>query len=138
MLSGCSRNGCPDAAEIRTHGKQFQSTHPRRVRRSRFRKNEYHLSTFQSTHPRRVRQEKRRKGHNELISIHAPTQGATLPRMGKCWHGPISIHAPTQGATAKMNKNPFVSWDFWSYFAFFVINYLTPIIYFAFHKGFLL
>ena len=43
----------------------------------------------------------------EMISIHAPTRGATewfrtLHKLAK-----ISIHAPTRGATAKMHNNPY-------------------------------
>ena len=45
--------------------------------------------------------------HNDchfMISIHAPTRGATL-LMPKLWHKKrISIHAPTRGATLSDNK----------------------------------
>ena len=36
-----------------------------------------------------------------IISIHAPTQGATIAVKKFSVVGAISIHAPTQGATAK-------------------------------------
>ena len=55
---------------------------------------------FQSTHPRRVRHI---GGGNDfmtsLVSIHAPTQGATAYfwNLGVAYI--VSIHAPTQGAT---------------------------------------
>ena len=55
---------------------------------------------FQFTHPHRVRQRfpsARISGHN--VSIHAPTQGATLFRCHGLEDRAVSIHAPTQGAT---------------------------------------
>ena len=120
----------------------FQSTHPRRVRQGspvallRF-------AQFQSTHPRRVRRCKTRwtwdsHGFNPRthagcdvtikhirasnVSIHAPTQGATVSMAPSRWlyiafqsthprrvrrdggdryydSSDVSIHAPTQGAT---------------------------------------
>ena len=43
-----------------------------------------------------------------IISIHAPTRGATLRRMEEYAEGNIiSIHAPTRGATAKMHNIPY-------------------------------
>ena len=79
---------------------QFQSTHPRRVRRL--------LAAgsacigFQSTHPRRVRPARRvgRIAANR-VSIHAPTQGATPLRPVFRVGDVVSIHAPTQGATLR-------------------------------------
>ena len=55
---------------------------------------------FQSTHPRGVRLVKSRHAVRQiLISIHAPTWGATgLQSERHCSYG-ISIHAPTWGAT---------------------------------------
>ena len=78
---------------------------------------------FQSTHPRRVRLQGACQGFNaSIVSIHAPTQGATTSPNGRrrstqrfnprthagcdhrsaarchCGRG-VSIHAPTQGAT---------------------------------------
>ncbi len=55
----------------------FQSTHPRGVRPTTT-NGRLASSTFQSTHPRGVRQEHdRRAGRDAEISIHAPTWGAT-------------------------------------------------------------
>ena len=105
---------------------EFQSTHPRRVRPN-------HLFTwaecqgFQSTHPRRVRHILIKiKSITEIVSIHAPTQGATEtdsrsrlnevfqsthPRRVRLRHfldedgsTKVSIHAPTQGATIVMES----------------------------------
>ena len=100
----------------------FQSTHPRRVRLQALAR----ASTprlFQSTHPRRVRQHRRMDAEGPRnVSIHAPTQGATIapprvaiaavafqsthPRRVRLEGFPllyaiegVSIHAPTQGAT---------------------------------------
>ena len=99
----------------------FQSTHPRRVRLQALAR----ASTprlFQSTHPRRVRQHRRMDAEGPRnVSIHAPTQGATIapPRVAiaavafQSTHPRrvrlefpllyaiegVSIHAPTQGAT---------------------------------------
>ena len=57
----------------------FQSTHPRGVRPISV-KYFSRGSLFQSTHPRGVRQAKIDAGTNlELVSIHAPAWGATLP-----------------------------------------------------------
>ena len=53
---------------------------------------------FQSTHPRRVRPCVVLQALVFAVSIHAPTQGATLSaniRLSRA----VSIHAPTQGAT---------------------------------------
>ena len=43
----------------------------------------------------------------EIISIHAPTRGATFYNRDVCRQGEISIHAPTRGATAKMHNYPY-------------------------------
>ena len=66
--------GTPDSTDTDT----FQSTHPRRVRRFKARKAAT-MFMFQSTHPRRVRPDIQGYCYNKsLVSIHAPTQGATL------------------------------------------------------------
>ena len=39
-----------------------------------------------------------------LISIHAPTKGATRSEAGNAGYADISIHAPVKGATAKITK----------------------------------
>ena len=55
---------------------------------------------FQSTHPRGVRRDELLKLHPaEEISIHAPTWGATAYGDGQPHRAEISIHAPTWGAT---------------------------------------
>ena len=78
---------------------KFQSTHPRGVRlpcgRCRICRNK-----FQSTHPRGVRRiTVEEAAPITLVSIHAPTWGATSTWRfsGKGKH--VSIHAPTWGAT---------------------------------------
>ena len=40
------------------------------------------------------------KRRNKMISIHAPTRGATYSYRRRWWFSIISIHAPTRGATA--------------------------------------
>ena len=46
-------------------------------------------------------------GQTTNISIHAPTRGATWnTQIGRVVFT-ISIHAPTRGATAKMHNNPY-------------------------------
>ena len=79
--------------------RKFQSTHPRGVRQRR-----KELSTlsrqFQSTHPRGVRPLlSSYLCRLVLISIHAPTWGATSAFALKRSFIKISIHAPTWGAT---------------------------------------
>ena len=46
---------------------------------------------------------------SHLISIHAPTRGATPADTDKSYPQTISIHAPTRGATAKMHNIPYAS-----------------------------
>ena len=77
----------------------FQSTHPRGVRPMLASPLSVTMA-FQSTHPRGVRLVKSRHAVRQiLISIHAPTWGATgLQSERHCSYG-ISIHAPTWGAT---------------------------------------
>ena len=100
---------------------KFQSTHPRGVRPNHVAPPEMKL-LFQSTHPRGVRRaEVRDAMSGKIISIHAPTWGATLSipvyTPPSCYFNPrthvgcdslaipktklskISIHAPTWGAT---------------------------------------
>ena len=78
---------------------KFQSTHPRGVRRCACAWVKYPVA-FQSTHPRGVRHPFvgviRLLG---LISIHAPTWGATQEVLLCLIDRGISIHAPTWGAT---------------------------------------
>ena len=80
---------------------QFQSTHPRRVRRL-LAAGRYACIGFQSTHPRRVRPA-RRGSHRSESSFnprtHAGCDSAVRPvfRVGDV----VSIHAPTQGATLR-------------------------------------
>ena len=83
-----------------TNSHSFQSTLPRRERRTLFLNTTDYVVLFQSTLPRRERQLKLcRKMQKKLISIHAPTKGATCDTDSiKCTQN-ISIHAPTKGAT---------------------------------------
>ena len=46
---------------------------------------------------------------SDIISIHAPTWGATAPRDSASARGTISIHAPTWGATKVERKVPYIS-----------------------------
>ena len=58
------------------------------------------LLLFQSTHPRRVRLVYQTHAvHGIVVSIHAPTQGATRLSEAHIRLSQVSIHAPTQGAT---------------------------------------
>ena len=58
--------------------KMFQSTHPRGVRHTH-RHGSYICQEFQSTHPRGVRRQSISMiAESPLVSIHAPTRGATL------------------------------------------------------------
>ena len=41
----------------------------------------------------------------DVISIHAPTRGATIPLSNHSHGIIISIHAPTRGATSREEKN---------------------------------
>ena len=143
QISGTTRNvrGATQIAIPIITNYRFQSTHPRGVRRAVSAARGYQKG-FQSTHPRGVRPSFLfpQKGHvnfnprthvgcdravpgdrgQHLISIHAPTWGATVltviwsfsgdfnPRThvgcDRVWlrqgrAGDISIHAPTWGAT---------------------------------------
>ncbi len=64
-------------------------------------------TAFQFTHPRRVRRKSilHLGSASLLVSIHAPTRGAT--RTGQLEHLGIgvSIHVPTRGATAKWRRH---------------------------------
>ena len=78
---------------------KFQSTHPRGVRRQSNKRAEQ-LREFQSTHPRGVRLVLVcGRCKDTLVSIHAPTRGATDKANDLCPHQSVSIHAPTRGAT---------------------------------------
>ncbi len=58
------------------------------------------LPLFQSTLPREERHHVDGLGEAEgLVSIHAPTRGATGSRVQACATSHVSIHAPTRGAT---------------------------------------
>ena len=57
---------------------------------------------FQSTHPRGVRQSAAEFRKNRaLVSIHAPTWGATSTLVNRVNAYLVSIHAPTWGATTQ-------------------------------------
>ena len=57
---------------------------------------------FQSTHPRGVRHGSRRTPRRtDLVSIHAPTWGATYAVIYGFSQDGVSIHAPTWGATRR-------------------------------------
>ena len=82
-----------------TRRPEFQSTHPRGVRRGRTCVLA-RLTEFQSTHPRGVRPPLPPSDDpQQQISIHAPARGATVPPLVDDGVGKISIHAPARGAT---------------------------------------
>ena len=59
-----------------------------------------HELWFQSTHPQGVRQdEELRIIRPRIVSIHAPTRGATYAIEVRFFAVGVSIHAPTRGAT---------------------------------------
>ena len=65
---------------------EFQSTHPHGVRRFVRERGWLRLLRFQSTHPHGVRHSNKVKVANvDLVSIHAPTRGATA-----YWRGAMS------------------------------------------------
>ena len=78
----------------------FQSTHPHGVRHTvTFGGNEEIL--FQSTHPHGVRPfwQLFHCLNTDIVSIHAPTRGATCNLHQSRYYQVVSIHAPTRGAT---------------------------------------
>ena len=78
---------------------EFQSTHPRGVRRFGVSK-ESLIDKFQSTHPRGVRRLRVSECLSlAIVSIHAPTRGATKFIQFRPSDLMVSIHAPTRGAT---------------------------------------
>ena len=81
---------------------RFQSTHPHGVRPARARVVFSILRVFQSTHPHGVRHASGGcfPGTAILVSIHAPTRGATRFSHGRRYFKNVSIHAPTRGATS--------------------------------------
>ena len=114
---------------------EFQSTHPHGVRHYELKVTDGD-AVFQSTHPHGVRLGEvwfcwlgRHGGFNPrthtgcdsrsytqhvfiMVSIHAPTRGATL-------HGPVlrrgirvSIHAPTRGATIRYKQASYIKTSF--------------------------
>ena len=88
-----------DVGNRHTFGLEFQSTRPRGARLpAGF---SYLLfKTFQSTRPRGARRTSGIGKYKEaIVSIHAPTRGATLQRLVDNDIEQVSIHAPTRGAT---------------------------------------
>ena len=77
---------------------QFQSTLPRRERYGTA-KQIKRKTKFQSTLPRRERPGVMIESKDDIISIHAPTKGATQTPVTRSCIERISIHAPTKGAT---------------------------------------
>ena len=61
---------------------------------------------FQSTHPRGVRRMIRQDAqYSSEVSIHAPAWGATISMLTFCIMGAVSIHAPAWGATSHFAQN---------------------------------
>ena len=60
---------------------------------------------FQSTHPRGVRPYLLQAlSLRDMVSIHAPTRGATSRQIFSCVRLAVSIHAPTRGATLDLPR----------------------------------
>ena len=61
----------------------------------------HHDLSFQSTHPHGVRPSyiEAQTVHSSVVSIHAPTRGATTNAVRNLLREGVSIHAPTRGAT---------------------------------------
>ena len=105
----------------RNRSQLFQSTHPHGVRlkasRGRIRVSTgfnprthtgcdieegdiFIQGLFQSTHPHGVRRRTASiSSRSPIVSIHAPTRGATSMEVGTGKRLMVSIHAPTRGAT---------------------------------------
>ena len=80
---------------------EFQSTHPHGVRLTA-KTRCFKAGKFQSTHPHGVRQCRDKDVSQAiLVSIHAPTRGATYISLVPISVLRVSIHAPTRGATHK-------------------------------------
>ena len=102
-----TREGCDSrAAPSRTRSNLFQSTHPRRVRRSIA----YVRLMMQGFNPRtregcdvRIRRSAYR---SHRVSIHAPAKGATCRLDLMSQSDVVSIHAPAKGATKDVWQTP--------------------------------
>ena len=79
----------------------FQSTHPHGVRLFGVCNNARN-TLFQSTHPHGVRLVISSVRGQQIVSIHAPTRGATLYELRVVLKIVVSIHAPTRGATRQI------------------------------------
>ena len=78
---------------------EFQSTHPLGVRLN-YRNFKNLVNMFQSTHPLGVRLSAQSWAFRcQVVSIHAPTRGATFVSEKIATFAAVSIHAPTRGAT---------------------------------------
>ena len=102
----------PHGVRLQTNGnvfvtKVFQSTHPHGVRRCMAISHLLLSTWFQSTHPHGVRRSQLCliRALALIVSIHAPTRGATKYGKGIHQQQNVSIHAPTRGATQRMAKN---------------------------------
>ena len=95
-----------------TTGNLFQSTLLQEERHGGIHRN-FEAEGFQST----LLQEERPHKHwripsKYIISIHAPTRGATLRKLLRLVSSKISIHAPTRGATDTIMNTDWLSLDF--------------------------
>ena len=94
-----TRGATLDSQSFLPGGSRFQSTHPHGVRR-RLNLIFAKAIVFQSTHPHGVRRRVLRTvAAGALVSIHAPTRGATPTFPRAVDQKNVSIHAPTRGAT---------------------------------------
>ena len=94
--------GVTRSYDAKQPGKQFQSTHPRRVWQGMLDNSEKDF-LFQSTHPRRVW-----RGlvwlllDVDWVSIHTPTKGVTSLFFFATFAPLVSIHTPTKGVTNQL------------------------------------
>ena len=83
---------------VSTHRLLFQSTHPRRVRPRSARRSASRGSFNPRTHEG-CDSVQRTDATSHIVSIHAPTKGATIEDLASLQMFIVSIHAPTKGAT---------------------------------------
>ena len=95
-----THTGCDHHIRYHSYGLWwFQSTHPHGVRPNIYLNFAFNI-TFQSTHPHGVRPRFLFCSlQSSLVSIHAPTRGATQFEYFLFACLSVSIHAPTRGAT---------------------------------------
>ena len=94
-----THTGCDDLAKRYSIEFVFQSTHPHGVRRSWPPQFPFYSSSFNPRTHTGCDGAPEQNAPDILVSIHAPTRGATPPIRHKPRSVEVSIHAPTRGAT---------------------------------------